>query len=140
MQNSTRLTLETVEGTEMRFRAEAPSGHALVLESGKGRRAADPVEALLASLGACHGMDVIHILRKKRQDVTGYEIQVEAERRDEHPRALTRVVIVHRVRGRDVRPAAVEEAIRLSAETYCSVHASLADAVEITNRFEILPA
>jgi len=65
---------------------------------------------------------------------------VDAERREEHPRALTHVVIVHRLRGRDLRPAAIEDAIRLSAGTYCSVHASLAPDVRIENRYEILPA
>ena len=85
-------------------------------------------------------MDVISILRKQRQQVTGYEIEVTAERREEHPRAYTRIDILHRVRGHDVSPAAVEEAIRLSDTKYCSVHAMLAPAVTMTSRFEILPA
>lgn len=138
MDTTARLTLETIEAG-LRFRAEAGSGQAMVLDSGPGMQAPNPVEALVAALGACHGMDVIAILRKKRQQVTGYDIEVRAERGDEHPRALKRVAIVHRLRGHDLNPAAVQDALRLSTERYCSVHASLAKDIPIDNRFEISP-
>jgi putative redox protein len=100
----------------------------------------NPVETLLAALGACGGMDVIGILRKKRQVVLGYEVALSGERRAEHPHSFTHIEVVHRLRGRDLDPRAIEEAIRLSDTTYCSVYASLAPTVEIVSRFEIIPA
>jgi putative redox protein len=96
------------------------------------------VQALQAALGGCTAMDVISILRKKRQPVTGYEVEVVAERRlDQHPRIFTRIEIIHRVRGRGINPAAVAEAIELSDTRYCVVHAMLEPAVAISSRFEI---
>lgn len=112
----------------------------MTLDSGPDAMAASPVQAVLAALGGCSAMDVISILRKKRQQVTDYEVILTGERREAHPRAFTRIEILHRVTGRDVSPAAVAEALRLSDTTYCSVHAMLQATVEITSRFEILPA
>ena len=133
------LALETVEGTALRFGARI-GGFGLTLDSGPEAQGPTPVEAVLAALGGCTAMDVISILRKKRQQVTGYEVVVEGERRmDAHPRIYTRIEIVHRVRGRDLSPAAVEEAIRLSDTRYCAVHAMLEHTVPITSRFEIVP-
>ena len=99
---------------------------------------ASPMQAVLAAVGGCTGMDVIGILRKMRQDVTGYSLEVNGERRDEHPRVYTAIEIVHRVRGRGLKPASVAEAIRLSDEKYCSVHAMLKPTVAMTSRFEIV--
>mgnify|MGYP001589075818 FL=1 len=85
-------------------------------------------------------MDVISILRKKRQQVTGYEVVVNAERRmNEHPKLYTKIEVVHRVRGRDISPVAVEEAVRLSDTKYCAVHAMLGPGVPIASRYEIVP-
>jgi putative redox protein len=102
--------------------------------------AASPVQMVLAALGGCSAIDVLQILRKKRQDVLGYEVLVHGERRAEHPRIFTTIEIVHRVRGRDLRPTAIADAIRLSDTTYCSVHAMLEGRAKITSRFEIVPA
>jgi putative redox protein len=85
-------------------------------------------------------MDVIGILRKQRQVVLGYEVAVLGERAAEHPRKFTRIEVVHRLRGRDLKPSCIEEAMRLSETKYCSVHATLAPAVEIVSRYEIIPA
>jgi len=135
--SSAVLRLETVEGTRMRFGARV-GGQALVLDTGAEAEGPSPVQALQAALGGCTAMDVISILRKKRQPVTGYEVEVLAQRRmDLHPRIFTRMEIVHRVRGRGLSPAAVAEAIELSDTKYCAVHAMLEHAVEITSRFEI---
>jgi len=110
----------------------------LVIDSGPGAVAPNPVRLLMLSLGACVGMDVISILRKKRLTVTGYSIAVSGERRGEHPRSFTRLELVHRVRGRDVPAAAVEEALRLSATRYCTVSAQIGNSATITHRVEIL--
>jgi putative redox protein len=140
MSSSTaHLELETVEGTELRFAIKTGTVQ-FTLESGKDAPHPNPVQVVLGAVAACSGMDVISILRKCRQQVTAYEIEVTAERREEHPRAYTRIDILHRVRGHDVSAERVEEAIRLSDTKYCSVHAMLEPAVKLTSRFEILPA
>jgi putative redox protein len=100
--------------------------------------APSPVEMLLVALGGCHAMDVIAILRKRRQRVTGYEVEVAGERRDAHPRAFTRIEILHRLRGRDLSPRAIEDAIHLSHTKYCSVQASLDPGIVVTNRYEVV--
>jgi putative redox protein len=140
MRTTAKLELETVEGEGLRFRAHAgeTDSPALLFDSGPDAIAPSPVVGLLASLGACGGMDVIGILRKKRQDVTGYEIEVVGQRREDHPRAVTAIEVVHRVRGRNLDPRAIEDAIRLSDTKYCTVHATLQSCVPITTRFEIV--
>jgi putative redox protein len=137
MSNTANLVLETLEAG-LRFRARAGSGAETVVDSGPGMQAPSPVEMLLVALGGCEGMDVISILRKKRQAVDGYEVRVSGDRRTEHPRAFTRIEVVHRLRGKNLSPAAIEEAIRLSTTKYCSIHASLAKEIEIVSRYEVV--
>ena len=133
------VRLATVAGTGLRFDARL-GDYALTLDSGPEAAGPTPMDVILAALGGCTAMDVIGILRKKRQEITGYEVEVVGERRThEHPKIYTRIEIVHRLRGHAVSPAAVEEAIRLSDTKYCSVHAMLHHGVPITSRFEILP-
>src|ERR1041385_6562974 len=85
------------------FVGVTPSGHAQVIETNSARSsAASPMELLLLAVGGCTGVDVISILKKKRQHVTDYRIEVSGERRDDHPRAYTRIFIKHIVRGRHV--------------------------------------
>jgi putative redox protein len=134
------LVLETPEPPGERFSVRFESGARVPVDPISSAAGATPVELVLAALGGCSAMDVIGILRKKRQAVEGYEVVVEGERREEHPRIFTRIELIHRLRGRDLSPAAVEEAIRLSDTKYCSVHAMLEGRAEITSRFEILPA
>jgi putative redox protein len=95
------------------------------------------MELLLISLGGCTGADVVGILEKKRQQVTGYEIEVRGNRRDEHPRIYTEIEVVHRLRGHGLDPKAVAHAIELSESKYCSVSAMLGAAATITTRYEI---
>jgi len=137
--STARLTLESVEGTGLRF-GVTTGKVSFTLDSGRDVSHPNPMEAVLGAVGGCSAMDVISILRKKRQNVTGYEIEVTGERRDEHPRAYTRIEVLHRVRGHDISAQAVEEAIQLSDTKYCSVHATLAPAVTLVSRYEILPA
>jgi putative redox protein len=80
---------------------------------------------------------VISILRKKRLEVTGYEVEMDADRSEEHPKRYTAIRLIHRVKGRDVPLAALEEAVRLSAERYCSVRHTLDPAMPITDRCEV---
>ena len=119
------------------FVAESGSGHALVTSFGQRHTAASPMELLLVALGGCTGADIVSILEKKRQRVTGYEIEVRGQRRAEHPRIYTSIEVVHRVRGYAIDPKAVQHAIELSETKYCSVSAMLGAAAQITMRYEI---
>lgn len=123
------------------FVATTPSGHAQVLDTNSKRAiAASPMELLLIALGSCTAVDVVSILRKKRERVTSYEVEVRGERQAEHPRSYRTLEVHHILRGYDLSVRAVEAAIRLSEEKYCSVAATLRPAAEITSRFTILPA
>ena len=116
-----------------------PSGHAQVLETDHERAsAATPMELLLVALGGCTAVDVETILKKKRQQVTGYRVEVRGERRDEHPRAYTRIEVHHVVSGRGVSEAAVASAVELSETKYCSVAATLRPGVEIVTTYEVI--
>ena len=133
------LELESLGGTGLRFLGHSGS-LTVPFDSGPDAQAVNPVRMLLLALGACTGMDVISILRKKRQAVTGYQIALRGERRSEHPRIYHTIEVVHRVRGHDLSAAAVEEAVLLSATKYCTVNAQIAPTARITHRCETLPA
>jgi putative redox protein len=121
------------------FVGESPSGHAITTSySHDHQTSPSPMELLLISLGGCTGSDVQSILQKKRQRVTGYEIEVRAERREEHPRIYTKIEVIHYVKGYDVDEKAVARAIELSETKYCSVSAMLSATTKITSRFEII--
>lgn len=120
------------------FVAVSPSGHATVTSFAHDvLTAPTPMELLLIALGGCSGADVVGILEKKRQAVTGYEIEVRGTRRSEHPRIYTRIEVVHRVRGRNVDPKAVARAVELSETKYCSVSAMLSSSCEIVSSYEV---
>jgi putative redox protein len=133
-----KIRLATVESGRRRFLAESGSGHAIVMDDAEGRTGPKPVELALLALGGCTGFDVIAILRKKRQHVTGYEVEVSAEQNPEPPTYFTHVRVLHRLRGR-IDPRAVEAAIHLSETKYCSVGAMISKTATIETRFEILP-
>jgi putative redox protein len=133
-----KLRLTTVHGEGRQFVAESGTGHALVMDDAKGDTGAKPVELALLALGGCTGFDVINILRKKRQIVTGYEIELHAEQNSEPPTYFTRIQIRHRLRGR-IDPAAVQRAIHLSETKYCAVGAMISKTAQIETTFEILP-
>jgi putative redox protein len=101
---------------------------------------ANPVQALLASVAACSAMDVVDILRKKRQVLTGYEVRVSGERAEQHPRRFLSIECVHRITGRSVQRQAAEEALRLSLEKYCSVSHCLRPDLPVRHVIEILEA
>ena len=133
-----KLRLTTVEGEARQFVAESGTGHALVIDDANGHTGPKPIELALLALGGCTGFDVISILRKKRQTVTGYEIEVRAEQNPEPPAYFTRVEIKHRLRGR-IDPEAVQRAIHLSETKYCAVGAMISKTAQIETTFEILP-
>ena len=128
----------------MRFVGQADSGHAVVMDttvaSGGLDSAVRPSELLLIGLAGCTGMDVISILRKKRQPVSGLEVVVHAELAPDHPKRFTTMKVEYRVSGAGVDPAAVRRAIELSESTYCSVGSTLREPVKIRSSFTIAEA
>jgi len=121
------------------FVATTPSGHAQVLDTNSERAsAASPMELLLVALGCCTAVDVASILKKKRERVTDYRIEVRGARRDEHPRAFTRIEVRHIVRGHNLSERALAQAIELSESKYCSVAATLRPTAEIVSSYEIV--
>ncbi len=127
---------------EMQFKGKASSGHTLTMDADEeagGRNAGfRPMELLLVGFGGCSGMDVISLLRKKRQPVTGLDINVKGEKTDSYPKIYKEVHIEYVVKGTGVQKDAVERAIELSLDKYCSVGATLARAGTITHSYKIL--
>lgn len=97
-----------------------------------------PMELMLISLAGCTAMDVISILRKKRQTVTGFQVTVSAGRADEHPKVFTDVHLKYLIHGEGVDPRAVERSIELSTKEYCPAHAMLSQATAISHDYEIV--
>ncbi|HEV7843628.1 MAG TPA: OsmC family protein [Pyrinomonadaceae bacterium] len=116
-----------------------PSGHAQVLDTNHERGSAPtPVELLLIALGSCTAVDVVSIMRKKRERVSDYRVEIRGLRRAEHPRKYTRMEVRHIVRGHNISEKALVQAIELSDEKYCSVAATLRPGVEIVSSYEII--
>jgi putative redox protein len=123
------------------FRASTGSGHALTLDAAppSGRDAGPrPMELVPAALAGCTGMDVIGILRKMRQDVTGYAVEVTSERAETHTQVLTAIALEHVVRGPGLDPDLVRNAVELSATTYCSVGAMLRRFADLTESYVVV--
>jgi len=124
------------------FNATAGSGHSMVLDGspdiGGQDLGARPMEMVLIGMGGCMGMDIVHILGKSRQKMTGLKITLDAERAPEPPAVFTRVHLHLVVSGEDLRESAVERAIELSAEKYCSATIMIGKTAEITHSFEIV--
>jgi putative redox protein len=130
--------------TGMCFDAEAGSGHHVTLdaaEHGGGQNTGfRPMELLLVGLGGCTGMDVISILRKKRQQVTGYAVHVSGIRAEENPMVFVEITVAHIVTGYHIQPEAVARAIQLSEERYCGAGAMLGKVAHLTHTFLIVEA
>ena len=136
---SASVTLTQPEGTHRQFVATSGTGHHLLIDDPAGNTGAKPIELVAIALAGCTAFDVINILRKKRQQVTGYEVKVEADQAPNPPQVFTQVRIHHIVTGNDISTQAVEEAIRLSEEKYCSVGAMVKQSAELHTTFEIVP-
>ena len=124
------------------FMAESDSGHALIMdgapEVGGRNLGPRPMEMLLMGTGGCTSVDVVMILKKSRQDVTGCEVEISAERASDHPKVFTKIHMHFTVRGRGVKPEIVDRAIKLSAEKYCSASIILGKSAVMTHDFEII--
>jgi putative redox protein len=99
-----------------------------------------PLELMAVSLAACTAMDVISILRKKKEDVTAFEVRTHADQASEHPHVFTHVLVEYILTGHRINPTAVERAIELSVTKYCPVQAMLTKAVQIEHTYQIIEA
>ena len=137
-------TINWLPGTGMGFVAETGSGHFLTMDGapdGGGRNLAPrPMETVLAGTGGCTAYDVVLILKRGRHDVRGCQVKVNAERAETDPKVFTRITLHFVVSGRSLPPAAVERAIALSHERYCSASIMLAKTAEIRTSFEVIEA
>jgi putative redox protein len=126
----------------MAFVAETGSGHLLAMDGapdGGGRNLAPrPMETVLAGTGACTAYDVVLILKRGRQQVSGCQVKVEAQRAETEPKVFTRIHMHFTVSGRSLSEAAVVRAIQLSHEKYCSASAMLAKTAQMTTGFDIV--
>lgn len=123
------------------FNGLTPSGHTVAIDTDRGRNSApSPMELLLLALGSCTGVDVVSILRKKREELTDYRVEVRGHRREPHPRKYDRMEVRHIVTGRNISERSVAQAIQLSEQKYCSVAATLRPAAEIVSSYEIIEA
>ena len=126
------------------FLGESGSGHAVVMDgapaAGGRNIGVRPMEMLLLGLGGCTAFDVVMILEKGREKITGCEIELDAERADTEPKVFTHVKLIFTITGKDLKPAAVERAIRLSEEKYCSATAMFQKTAKIESEWRIVEA
>lgn len=125
----TKTASVTLEGEALRFAGRSGSGHAVAIDDVNGDTGVRPSELVPMALAGCTAMDVVSILRKKRQRVSRYEVLARGIQRDEPPAVFTRIDVTHVVHGFEVDPEAVRRAIELSATRYCAVGATLASGL-----------
>jgi putative redox protein len=133
-------TVEIAWTKKLQFVGTDSTQHAIVLSSAneENRTGVKPSDLLLMALGGCTAVDVVEILRKKRQQLTGLTIHVSGEQDADPPWTFRRMHLVYEVRGRGLAAGAVEQAVALSEDKYCSVRATLEGKVEITREVRIV--
>jgi putative redox protein len=124
------------------FEARAESGHTVVIdgppEAGGENAGFRPMELMLLGMGGCMALDVVLILRRMRQEVRAYRLNIQAERAEDPPRVYTEVKLAHLLQGEGLEASAVQRAIELAETTYCSGSAMFAKTAKISNTFRIL--
>jgi len=135
-----KARVKLIEGVS--FAVQSEPGHTVVMDGppdGGGKNlGVRPMEMLLLGLGGCSAYDVVHILRKGRQQVTDCVADLDATRADSDPKVFTRIHVHFTVSGKSLDPKRVEQAVRLSAEKYCSASIMLGKTAEITHDFEVV--
>ena len=125
----------------LQFEGEMPAGQSITMdasvEEGGDDKGPRPVELLLMSLAGCTGMDVLAILRKKRQKVSSFQVKVLGERREKPPKLFKTLRVIYEVTGQEVQLQAVQQAVHLSERKYCSVAAMIRRTVPITSEVVI---
>jgi putative redox protein len=124
------------------FLGESGSGHAVVMdgapEAGGRNIGVRPMEMMLLGLGGCTAFDVVMILEKSREKVTGCEVELESTRASEDPKVFTHVKMIYTFKGKDLKPASVERAVKLSAEKYCSASKMFEMTARIEHEWKIV--
>lgn len=124
------------------FVAQSGSGHSVVLdgppEAGGQNLGIRPMEMVLLGLGGCTAFDVVDILRKKREQVTGCVVEIEAERAETVPKVLTKIHVRYIVTGKNIKEESVKRAVELSAEKYCSVSIMLGKTAHMTHDYQVI--
>ncbi len=135
-----QVKLTQATGSGRQFVARTGGGHHFLIDDKDGASGPKPIELVAAGLAGCTAFDVINILRKKRQQVTAYEVRVEADQAAQPPAVFTEVRIRHIVTGYGVDPRAVADAIHLSEEKYCSVGNMVNKTAKLVTTFEVIEA
>lgn len=132
--------VEIVWTGKLQFVGTDSTRHAIVMSAAdeENRTGVKPSDLLLLALGGCTAVDVVEILRKKRQALSGLTVRIQGEQDPAPPWAFRRIHLVYQVRGRGLSPRAVEQAVALSEAKYCSVQATLAGSVEISREIRIV--
>jgi putative redox protein len=137
-----KARIKWIEGVS--FAGQSESGHTVVMDgppdSGGKNLGVRPMEMLLLGMGGCTAFDVVHILRKSRQPITDCVAEIDATRADTDPKVFTRIHVHFIVSGQGLDPKRVDQAIKLSAEKYCSASIMLGKVAEVTHDFEIQEA
>ena len=131
------ITAKAVWSDNERYIGEANSGHALVMDTAAEKTASSPMELVLIALCGCTASDVVGILRKKREPFTRLEVSASGARATGYPAVYTEISLVYRVTGKVSRKA-VEDAVKLSKEKYCSVSAMLEKTAKISSKIELV--
>ncbi len=135
-----QATIKWVDGRM--FVGESGSGHAVVMDGppdhGGRNMGIRPMEMILLGLGGCSSFDVVEILQKGRHDIVDCTAEVTAERVDAVPSVFSKIHLHFKLRGNNLKPAAVERAVKLSAEKYCSASIMLSTSVDITHSYEVV--
>ena len=130
------------QGSGASFRAQTESGHTVLMdgapEAGGQNLGPRPMEMVLAGTGGCSAFDVVLILQRGRHAVSGCELSLQAERAPTEPKVFKKIHFHFRISGKGLKPEAVERAITLSKEKYCSASIMLAKTASITHDFEIV--
>ncbi len=131
------MKLEFQWHPEMQIVATTPSGHRVVMDNAEGDTGPRPMELVLVALGGCTGMDVVSILRRMRVDFEDFRIEIEARRKESHPRVYVQVHLKYIFTGKDLPLRKLERAVELSQNKYCSVTAMLRCTATVTHEIVV---
>ncbi len=136
------MSVQAVLDSGMCFDVTTGSGHHILLDAAEHNGGQDrgprPMEMLLVALVSCAGMDILSILRKKRQHITAYEVRVHGERTEEHPKVFVEITVEHIFTGHAIQAEGVKRAIELTEERYCGASAMLDKTAKLTHTFRII--
>ncbi|MHB8232843.1 MAG: OsmC family protein [bacterium] len=135
------IRLEYIKDLQFRAYSDQGNGYSVLLdtskEAGGGDEGIKPTDLILVSIAGCSSMDIVSILKKKRQNIINYRVNVTGERAETHPRVFTKISIIYEIKGENIDEQAVKRAIELSKDKYCSVWAMLKNAVDIEWSYKI---